>query len=317
MSSSKNMSSKELFEMAKEEAFGDRDGECPICFECPYDEPLQTPCRHIFCRECIVGYLQTKSECPMCRAKVKVPQLKQPKDPNATEDTENDGEEKKSENSEDSEDGENGAKDKEPESIRFDAKMNRLISELQRIRRDRPNDKSLIFTSFTKSLKWMTSELERNGFGYRTLSGDMSMNKRKKQLDQFANDDNVKVFVLTVRSGAVGITLTAANHVFMMEPPFNPALYRQAINRAYRLGQKKKVFIYSMIMRDSIEHRIWNINKEKQSGVGKDESAAGNISGDKKANLKQNEITQLFSDDVDSGAAANEEVEERAQVVSG
>merc|ERR1719242_1460267 len=108
-------------------------------------------------------------------------------------------------------------------------------------------------------MKWICSELEHNGFGYRTLSGDMTMNKRKKQLEQFANDDNVKVFVLTVRAGAVGITLTAANHVFMMEPTLNPALHRQAINRVYRLGQKRKVMIHTMIMRDSIEERIWNI----------------------------------------------------------
>merc|ERR1719229_80705 len=109
----------------------------------------------------------------------------------------------------------------------------------------------------------MCSELEQNGFSYRTLTGNMTMNKRKKQLEQFGNDDNVKVFVLTVRSGAVGITLTAANHVFLLEPPFNPALYRQAINRVYRLGQTKKVHIHTMIMRDSIEQRIWNVNKEK------------------------------------------------------
>merc|ERR1711879_677759 len=113
--------------------------------------------------------------------------------------------------------------------------------------------------SFTKSLDWICSELKRNGFSYRTLTGNMTMNKRKKQLEQFANDDNVKVFVLTVRAGAVGITLTAANHVFMMEPTLNPALHRQAINRVYRLGQKRKVFIRTMIMKDSVEEKIWDI----------------------------------------------------------
>merc|ERR1712228_1147967 len=117
------------------------------------------------------------------------------------------------------------------------------------------NEKSLIFTSFSKSLDWICSELKQNGFEYRTLTGSMSMNKRKKQLDEFSNNPSVDVFVLTVRSGAVGITLTAANHVFMMEPQFNPALYRQAINRVYRLGQKKTVHIHTLIMKDSIEER--------------------------------------------------------------
>merc|ERR1712113_880475 len=96
------------------------------------------------------------------------------------------------------------------------------------------------------------------------------MNKRKKQLDQFANDDNVNVFVLTVRAGAVGITLTAANHVFVMEPTLNPALHRQAINRVYRLGQKRKVFIRTMIMKDSVEERIWNIIHKGNAGSNAD-----------------------------------------------
>merc|ERR1712129_312538 len=140
------------------------------------------------------------------------------------------------------------------------------------------------------------------GFEYRTLTGSMTMSKRKEQLDEFANYPNVDVFVLTVRSGAVGISLTSANHVFMLEPQFNPALYLQAINRVYRLGQKKKVRIHTMIMRDSIEQRIWNINKDKQcddnqnGNSNKKRGLAGNISRDKKGNFEQYEITKLFED---------------------
>merc|ERR1711902_38700 len=120
------------------------------------------------------------------------------------------------------------------------------------------------------------------------MGGSMSMNKRKKQLSEFSNNSNVKVFVLSVRSGAVGITLTSANHVFMLEPPFNPALYLQAINRVYRLGQTKKVHIHTLIMKDSIEQRIWNINKDKQSDNSQQNDSnsnngnlAGNIRADK------------------------------------
>ena len=167
------------------------------------------------------------------------------------------------------------------------------MDELRKIKEERPNDKSLIFTSFSKSLDWICSELKKNGFEYRTLSGSMSMNKRKKQLEQFSNDRNVKVFVLTVRSGAVGITLNAANHVFMLEPPFNAALYRQAINRVYRLGQKKKVFIHTLIMKNSIEERIWNINKNKNND-NRTRNIAGNIGSDKSAHLAQHEISRLF-----------------------
>merc|ERR1712154_468650 len=98
--------------------------------------------------------------------------------------------------------------DSKTDEIRFDSKLKRLIIELKKIRRNGRNEKALIFTSFSKSLDWICKELKKNGFEYRTLTGSMTMNKRKKQLDQFSNNPNVDVFVLTVRSGAVGITLT-------------------------------------------------------------------------------------------------------------
>ena len=117
------------------------------------------------------------------------------------------------------------------------------------------------------------------------------------------DNDNNNLYFNIVRSGAIGITLTAANHVFILEPLLNPALYRQAINRVYRLGQTKYVYIYTLIMKNSIEERIWNINKDKQKKDGDDNddkksnkkmNMAGNISGDRSANLASHEIGKLF-----------------------
>eukprot|EP01083_Nonionella_stella_P165389 550072_1 len=276
-------SAQELYDMALASAYNMDDAECPICYETPFDEPLQTICRHIFCGECIRSVLIVKPECPMCRKKCSVHQLKKPPSATATATGTNEKEmEKKEEEEEESGGG---------RMIRFDTKLKRLIEQIKRLKRDKPQDKSLIFTSFSKSLNWICDELRGNGIEYRTLTGSMSMNKRKKALQEFEADDNVKVFVLTVRSGAVGITLTAANHVFLMEPPFNPALYRQAINRVHRLGQKKKVFIQTLIMKNSIEEKIWNVNKEKQSVDG---AMAGNISRDKSVKLQTHEISKLF-----------------------
>merc|ERR1712129_94283 len=124
----------------------------------------------------------------------------------------------------------------------------------------------------------------------------MSLNKRKKALKEFSDDARISVFVLTVRCGAVGITLTAANHVFMLEPPFNPALYRQAINRVHRLGQTKKVFIHNLIMRDTVEQRIFEINKAKQKSEEDSGAMAGNIGRDKSAKMETHDIAKLFND---------------------
>ena len=92
----------------------------------------------------------------------------------------------------------------------------------------------------------------------------------------------------------------------MLEPPFNPALHRQAINRVYRLGQKKKVFIHTMVMRDSIESRLWDINKDKINDIAdvagnvsakqSHRRMVGNINGDRSANMAHSEIERLFQD---------------------
>merc|ERR1712228_534015 len=235
----------------------------------------------------------------MCRKKVRINQLKQPpskeqKSKNKNQKNDEQIEEKK----------ENKIKAKEDE-IRFDSKLKRLMSELKRIRENNRNEKSLIFTSFSKSLDWICSELKQNGFEYRTLTGSMTMNKRKKQLDEFANNPSVDVFVLTVKTGSNGLNLTSANHVFMMEPTLNPALYRQAINRVYRLGQTKKVFVHSLIMKGSIEERLWNINKDKQTDSNNQKqqsnhnrNLAGNIAADKSSHFQQHEVAKLFEDEV-------------------
>merc|ERR1712176_1471060 len=141
----RDLSKQELFEMAIEEAFNDED-ECPICYEVPMDAPLQTPCRHIFCGECIRGILHNKAECPMCRKKVTIRQLKQPPSKNGDDpNTNNKIEKEQIEQKHDIKDDE----------IRFDSKLKRLLIALTKIQNNGRNEKALIFTSFSKSLDWV------------------------------------------------------------------------------------------------------------------------------------------------------------------
>ena len=301
----RDKTAQQLYEMALVSAYNENENECPICYETPFDAPLQTICRHIFCGECITSILREKNQCPMCRKKCSIKQLRKPpsqkqetigddnkKDKMDVDQDEDDKKEKQKKEEQEEEEK------KEDDLIKFDTKLNLLLDAIKKLNIEKPNDKSLIFTSFSKSLDWICKELEKNKIQYRTLTGSMSMNKRKKALQEFSDNKNVKVFVLTVRSGAVGITLTAANHVFIMEPPFNPALYRQAINRVYRLGQKKKVFCHTLIMKNSIEEKIWNINEQKQNDKdgNKLKTMAGNINADKHSKLQQHEISKLFEE---------------------
>jgi SNF2 family DNA or RNA helicase len=91
--------------------------------------------------------------------------------------------------------------------------------------------KSLVFSQYSSTLSWLQEELPKHGFQFRTLSGDMTMKNRAKALRDFQSDPPTTIFLLSMRAGAVGINLTEANRVFLMEPCFNPALERQAIGR--------------------------------------------------------------------------------------
>lgn len=98
--------------------------------------------------------------------------------------------------------------------------------------------------------------LPTHGFQYRTLSGDMSMQKRAKALRDFQKDPPTTIFLLSMRAGSVGINLTQANRVFILEPCLNPALEMQAIGRVYRLGQKRKVEVTRFVVNNTIETKI-------------------------------------------------------------
>mmetsp|Transcript_11568 Transcript_11568/g.16296 ORF Transcript_11568/g.16296 Transcript_11568/m.16296 type:complete len:423 (+) Transcript_11568:1-1269(+) len=195
-----------------------------------------------------------------------------------------------------SQDGESGNDDSKSKKkikisdVVFNSKLSVLVKELQRIRDEEPHAKSLIFSQFASTLKFLQSELPKHGFDFRTLSGDMSMKKRAKALHDFQTDPPTTIFLLSMRAGAVGINLTQANRVFILEPAFNPALEAQAIGRVHRMGQKHKVEIIRFIMENSIETRLRRV-LEKKYGVGAASakaSASGQSDSDKDNSSTEN-----------------------------
>lgn len=158
--------------------------------------------------------------------------------------------------------------------FRFNSKFAKLIEELKNARDHDPTSKSLVFSQFASSLKFLQEELPKHGFQFRTLSGDMPMRKRAKALHDFQNDPPTTIFLLSIRAGAVGINLTQANRVFLLEPSFNPALEHQSIGRVHRLGQKRNVEIVRLVMDASIETRMGKLREEKygNSSSGEEDS---------------------------------------------
>ena len=125
--------------------------------------------------------------------------------------------------------------------------------------------KSVVFSAWTSHLDLIEIALRNNGLtGYTRLDGTMTLAARKRALDAFGNDDNITVLLVTIGAGGVGLNLTAASKVYVMEPQYNPAAVAQAVDRVHRLGQTRDVTTIQFIMKDSIEEKILELAKKKQ-----------------------------------------------------
>jgi len=143
-------------------------------------------------------------------------------------------------------------------------KIRYLISQLKDIQNSHPDDKSVIFSEWTSVLDYVGNCLELSNFLYVRIDGQISNKKQKEALHLFQEDKKITVFLISLKAGGVGLNLTTANHVFMLDVWWNPAIERQAHDRVHRLGQTKPVFIHRLIIADSIEERILKLQKQKE-----------------------------------------------------
>jgi len=124
----------------------------------------------------------------------------------------------------------------------------------------------LIFSSFVKHLELLPGWLEKNGIGYTMLTG--STRERGKVIGNFRNNENIKVFLISLKAGGVGLNLTEADYVFILDPWWNPASEIQALSRAHRIGQEKRVFVYRYISGNTIEEKIQRLQEKKSRLAG-------------------------------------------------
>ncbi|MFN3404465.1 MAG: DEAD/DEAH box helicase [Cytophagaceae bacterium] len=123
------------------------------------------------------------------------------------------------------------------------------------------NHKILIFSQFVKHLSIFRKHLDDQKIQYAYLDG--STKDRQAQVEYFQNTEEVKVFLISLKAGGVGLNLTAADYVFILDPWWNPAVEAQAVDRAYRIGQKNTVFTYKFITKNTVEEKILNLQKNK------------------------------------------------------
>lgn len=121
--------------------------------------------------------------------------------------------------------------------------------------------KVLIFTNYIKTIESISKDLEARGIKYLQMSG--ATKDRQGLVDLFQKEEKYKVFVMTLKTGGVGLNLTAADTIFIYDPWWNKTVENQAIDRAYRLGQDRTVFSYKLILKDTIEEKILKLQESK------------------------------------------------------
>jgi non-specific serine/threonine protein kinase len=124
--------------------------------------------------------------------------------------------------------------------------------------------KALVFSQFLGMLALIRAKLEELGVDYEYFDGSTSAPDREKAIQSFQNNESKRVFLISLKAGGVGLNLTAADYVYIVDPWWNPAVEQQAIDRTHRIGQTKNIFAYRMICKDTIEDKILQLQDKKR-----------------------------------------------------
>ncbi|KAH8835605.1 SNF2 family N-terminal domain-containing protein [Flagelloscypha sp. PMI_526] len=263
----------------------DENEECALCLDV-MDQPVLLPlCSHKFCKSCIIQVLETadmqasKRQCPKCskgpvhetdlievvKRSGDSQSLSQPAAPVITLRRNN---------------------------FQSSTKLDALLQHLRRLRTTDPTFRAVVFSQFTSFLDLIDQALDRDSFEHLRFDGTMDLKKKTAAINAFRAESKApKILVISLKAGGVGLNLTTANYVFMMDCWWNSAIENQAIDRIHRLGQTKPVFVRQFIIENTIEGRILKIQKRKTAIVkeafrGSSTSKADNADPDSVENLK-------------------------------
>ena len=167
-------------------------------------------------------------------------------------------------------------------------KMNICLDLIETLKENQK--KVLLFSSFTTIFDYMIPELEQRGIKYHIITGQTTKEKRAKEVKEFQEDDS-DVFLISLKAGGTGLNLTSAQAVIHFDPWWNVSAQNQATDRAYRIGQTKNVLVYQLLIKGSIEEKIFEMQKSKKemSDIFV-EGAKGSISS-----LSKTELKELFT----------------------
>ncbi|HEX8428329.1 SNF2-related protein [Hymenobacter sp.] len=176
-----------------------------------------------------------------------------------------------------------------PDQVNYGQQSTKLDALLEEIRNKAPQHKILVFSQFVTMLNLIKHELETHNIAFEYLTGQTK--NRAATVNNFQQNDAVRVFLVSLKAGGTGLNLTEADYVYLVDPWWNPAVENQAIDRSHRIGQDKKVVAVRLICPDTIEEKIMKMQEVKR------ELADGLIKTDTGfiKSLTQQELLDLFS----------------------
>ena len=164
---------------------------------------------------------------------------------------------------------------------RSSTKIEALVSELYQLRSDKQTIKSIVFSQFTSMLDLVEWRLNRAGFKTVKLQGSMSPGQRNSIINHFMETPSVEIFLVSLKAGGVALNLCEASEVFVLDPWWNPSVEWQSGDRVHRIGQHRPVKITRLIIEDSIESRIVELQEKKasmiQATIGNDDAAMNRL----------------------------------------
>ena len=220
--------------------------ECDTCGQLldPSAGPgaVMTPCRHIFCENCISNEDRV---CPSCEAAIEKNSLLYGSVKGSADNKEQ--------------------STQIPDNV-LSSKMTAAIEEIQRIRRERTGDKLIVVSQFTSFLNALEPQLDSRGVEFMRLDGTMNNMARTKVIGTFSQpESHISVLLLSLKAGGVGLNLVSANHMLVLEPTWNPSVEDQCFDRIHRMGQKKPVHIYRFVTNSSIEEKVVELQEKKRN----------------------------------------------------
>ena len=243
--------------------------ECPICAEEPMIDPAVTGCWHSACKKCLLDYIEHQSD------KHELPRCFNCREPINQRDV---FEVIRHESTDEADlynatpPGQLSTRPEKRITLRRvgsegSAKIAALLSHLKRLRREEPGTKSVVFSQFTSFLDLISPALARENIPFLRFDGAMSQKARAAVLAEFADSAKARrgcVLLLSLRAGGVGLNLTMARRVFMMDPWWSFAVEAQAIDRVHRMGQEGAVGVVRFVVKGSIEGRMLRIQERKK-----------------------------------------------------